>query len=99
MAWSNGDVSPVRLAELARWLEVGPDLAAKGVVCWCCANLVAKIAAEFGVAYLERGVAVLSRRLGFRYLSARPQAPKADAAGGAADIPRNAGTDVSTGRW
>ena len=92
-------MSPVQLAELARWVEAGPDPAAKGVVRWRCADLVAKIAAEFGVAYSERGVAVLCRRLGFRYLSARPQAPKADAAGGAADIPRIAGTDVSTGRW
>ena len=34
---------------LKEWIEAGPDPAVDGVVRWRCADLVAKIAAEFDV--------------------------------------------------
>ncbi len=59
-------LTPAQLAVLKEWIEAGPDPAVDGVVRWRCADLVAKIAAEFDVVYFERGVAALLNRLGFR---------------------------------
>ncbi len=73
-----------QLERLSEWIEAGPDPSVDGVVRWRCADLVAKIAAAFGVTYTERGIAVLLKRLGFRHVSARPRAPQADAAAQAA---------------
>ena len=77
-------LTPDQLKRLSEWIEAGPDPAVDGVVRWRCADLMAKIAAAFGVSYTERGVALLLKRLGFRHISARPKAPKADAAAQAA---------------
>jgi len=67
-------------AQVSQWLEAGPDPARDGIVRWRCADLVAKIAAAFDVIYTERGVALLLHRLGYRHISARPQAPSSSPA-------------------
>jgi transposase len=44
------------MAELADWVEVGPDPVRDGVVRWRRKDLQARIAAEFGVTLHERSV-------------------------------------------
>ena len=67
-------------AELARWVEDGPDLARDGVVRWRCRDLQARIEREFGVRFHERTVGKLPARLRFRRLSVRPRHPESDPA-------------------
>lgn len=69
-----------QMAELAGIVETGPDLAQDGLVRWRCVDLKAVIEARFGVAYHERSVGKLLRKLGFRKLSARPAHPQGNAA-------------------
>ena len=69
-----------QMAELARIVESGPDVSVDGVVRWRCVDLQHIIEARFGVAYAERSVGKLLKRLGFRKLSARPAHPQGDAA-------------------
>lgn len=69
---------PEQLAELAAWVEAGPDPARDGVVRWRRRDLQARIATEFGVELHERSVGKQLVALGFRRLSVRPQHPKSD---------------------
>lgn len=77
-------LAPEQLAELASWVEAGPDPARDGVVRWRRRDLQRRIAAEFGVALHERSVGKQLAALGFRRLSVRPQHPKSDPAAQAA---------------
>ena len=67
-------------AEVAEWVEAGPDLARDGVVRWRRVDLRARIAEQFGVALHERSVGKLLARLRFRRLSLRPRHPGHDGA-------------------
>ena len=69
---------PEQLAELAAWVEAGPDLARDGVVRWRRRDLQARIEETFGVVLHERSVGKQLAALGFRRLSVRPQHPKSD---------------------
>ncbi len=71
-------------AELARWVEEGPDLARDGVVRWRCKDLQARIERAFQVRFHERTVGKLLRKLRFRRLAVRPQPPVSDVAAQAA---------------
>jgi transposase len=65
-------------AELASWLEAGPDPAVDGVVRWRRQDLRARIADRFGVELHERTVGKYLAALGYRRLSVRPRHPKTD---------------------
>ena len=65
-------------AQVAVWVEQGPDQARDGVVRWRCADLRDRIQQEFGVQYHERSVGKLLNKLAFRRLSVRPQHPESD---------------------
>lgn len=69
---------PEQLAELAGWVEAGPDPVRDGVVRWRRKDLQARIAAEFGVEFHERSVGKRLAALGFRRLPVRPQHPRSD---------------------
>ncbi len=71
-------------AELARWVEGGPELARDGVVRWRCRDLRARIGREFGGSLHERTVGKLLAKLRFRRLSVRPRHPESDPAAQAA---------------
>jgi transposase len=71
-------LSPVQMAQLATWVEVGPDPKTDGVVRWRCIDLKRRIEAAFGVELHERTVGKLLAALAYRRLSVRPQHPKAD---------------------
>jgi transposase len=73
-------LKPEQEAEVAGWVEAGPDLARHGVVRRRRADLRAPIAERFGVELRERSVGELLARLGFRRLSPRPRHPGHDAA-------------------
>jgi transposase len=66
-------------AEIARIVEVGPDLETDGVVRWRCVDLQKVIAARFKVELAERTVGKLLKKLRFARLSTRPYHPKKDA--------------------
>jgi transposase len=72
-------LTPEQMAELAGWVEAGPDLARDGVVRWRRTDLARRIEAAFGVILHERTVGKQLATLGFRRLSVRPQHPKSDA--------------------
>jgi transposase len=71
-----------QVAELASWLEAGPDPApvpmGDGVVRWRRQDLRARIASAFGVELHERTVGKYLAALGYRRLSVRPRHPKTD---------------------
>jgi transposase len=67
-------------AQVAKWVEDGPDQAQDGVVRWRSADLAAKIAAVFSVTLHERSVGKLLHRLDFSSLSVRPLHPQSDLA-------------------
>jgi transposase len=71
-------LAPEQMAELAAWVEAGPDPARDGVVRWRRKDLRARIEAAFGVVLHERSVGKQLAALGFRRLSVRPQHPKSD---------------------
>ena len=71
---------PERLAELARLVEDGPDVAVHGVVRWRCVDLKLVIRRRFGVELAERQIERILKRLMFTRLSVRPRHPKADEA-------------------
>jgi len=78
-----GAARPARLglaqvAELASWVEAGPDPAVDGVVRWRRQDLRARIVDRFGVGLRERTVGKYLTALGYRRLSVRPRHPKAD---------------------
>ena len=69
---------PGQMAELAAWVEAGPDPEKDGVVRWRRQDLQRRIAAAFGVEVHERTVGKYLAALGYRRLSVRPQHPKTD---------------------
>ena len=69
---------PAQMAELAAWVEAGPDPARDGVVRWRRSDLARRIASTFGVEVHERTVGTYLAALGYRRLSVRPQHPKSD---------------------
>ena len=68
-----------QVAELAAWVQAGPDPARDGVVRWRRQDLQRRIASAFGVELHERTVGKYLAMLGYRRLSVRPRHPKADA--------------------
>lgn len=73
-------LSPAQMAEVAVWVEAGPDPERDGVVRWRRQDLQRRIEAEFGVVVHERTVGKYLTALGYRRLSVRPRHPKADPA-------------------
>jgi transposase len=73
-------LAPDQMAELAAWVEAGPDPARDGVVRWRRQDLKQRIEGAFGVAVHERTVGKYLAALGYRRLSVRPRHPKADPA-------------------
>jgi transposase len=73
-------LTPEQRAELASWVEAGPDPERDGVVRWRRVDLMRRIKTEFGVAMHERTVGKQLRALGLRRLVPRPKHPKADLA-------------------
>jgi transposase len=71
-------LTDVQTREVARWVEVGPDLEKDGVVRWRCADLRDRIKAEFGVLLDERSVGKLLKKLDFSSMSGRPLHPQSD---------------------
>ena len=67
-------LAPEQLAALARAVEAGPKPCLDGVVRWRLVDLAAWLREEFGVTVSETTVSRALRRLGFRVLTARPQA-------------------------
>jgi len=66
-------LTPEQEAELAALIETGPDFARDGVVRWRCVDLRQLILTRWNIAYHERTIGKLLRRLGFRHISARPR--------------------------
>ena len=60
-------------AELAALIEAGPAFERDGVVRWRCVDLRQLILTRWNIAYHERTIGKLLRRLGFRHISARPR--------------------------
>lgn len=77
-----------QMAQLASWVEAGPDLARDGVVRWRRADLARRIEKVFSIDLHERTVGKYLDRLGFRRLSVRPEHPNADP-GGAGSVQKN----------
>ena len=71
-------LNAAQLADLARLVEAGPDIAVHGVVRWRCVDLQAEIKARFDVELSERQVGRLLGQLKFTRLSVRPRHPQAD---------------------
>ena len=71
-------LSGAQMAEVATWVEDGPDLAKDGVVRWRCADLRDRIATKFKVTLHERSVGKLLHKLNFSSMSVRPQHPQSD---------------------
>ena len=67
-----------QVADLAGWLEAGPDPARDGVVRWRRQDLRRRIVERSGVELHERTVGKYLAMLGYRRLSVRPQHPKSD---------------------
>jgi transposase len=67
-------LGPDQLAALARAVEAGPKPYLDGVVRWRLVDLAAWLREEFGVTVSETTVSRALKRLGFRVLTARPQA-------------------------
>jgi transposase len=67
-------------AQIAKWVQDGPDLAQDGVVRWRCADLRDRIARKFAVTLHERSVGKLLRKLDFSSISVRPLHPQSDLA-------------------
>jgi transposase len=65
-------------AELAAWVEAGPDAARHGVVRWRRVDLRDELARRFGVALHERSVGKVLAKLGYCRLSVRPRHPQTD---------------------
>jgi transposase len=62
-------------AALAEWIAAGPDPERDGVVRWRCSDLKAKLSDRFGVDVSRQRLGARLRRLGFTWISARPQHP------------------------
>jgi transposase len=66
-------LSAAQETELAALIEAGPDVERDGVVRWRCIDLRQLILTRWRIAYHERTIGKLLRRLGFRHISARPR--------------------------
>ncbi len=66
------------MADLAAWVEAGPDPEKDGVVRWRRQDLQRRIAGAFGAGVHERTVGTYLAALGYRRLSVRPQHPRTD---------------------
>jgi transposase len=73
-------LNDAQLAEVATWVEDGPDLAKDGIVRWRQADLRDRIKDRFEVILHERSVGKLLHKLNFSCISVRPLHPKADLA-------------------
>ncbi len=73
-------LTPEQQAEVAGWVEQGPDLETDGVVRWRRVDLQARIERAFAVRLHPATVGKLLRKLRFRRLSVRPQHPQSDPA-------------------
>ena len=60
-------------AELAALIEAGPDFERDRMVRWRCVDLQQLILTRWNIAYHERTIGKILRRLGFRHISARPR--------------------------
>lgn len=60
-------------AELVKLIEAGPEVDRDGVVRWRCVDLQQVILARWKIAYHERTIGKILRRLEFRHISARPR--------------------------
>ena len=60
-------------AELTVLIEAGPAFERDGVVRWRCVDLQQLVLTRWNIAYHERTIGKLLRRLGFRHISARPR--------------------------
>ena len=67
-----------QMAQLATWVEGGPDPELDGVVRWRRVDFARRIEVDFGIKLHERTVGRYLARLGFRRLSVRPEHPRAD---------------------
>jgi transposase len=65
-------------AEVAQWVQSGPDRKTDGVTRWRCADLRDRIAAHFGIRMHERSVGKLLHALDFSSISVRPLHPQSD---------------------
>jgi len=77
--WTEGPkprLSIEQMAELAAIVEAGPDREIDGVVRWRRVDLKRVIAERFGVAFHERYVGKLLKKLGFSHISARAAASR-----------------------
>jgi transposase len=77
-------LSPEQQAQVAAWVEQGPEFERDGVVRWRCIDLQQRIKAGFAVAARESTVGKLLHRLNFTRRQPRPYHPKKDAAAQAA---------------
>mgnify|MGYP002078663931 CR=1 FL=1 len=68
-------LSPQQQARFVNWVEDGPDPEKDGVVRWRCADLQARIEAEFDVKLHECTVGKHLAKHGFRRLPVRPGHP------------------------
>jgi hypothetical protein len=68
------------MAEMAKWVEDGPDLAKDGVVRWRRADLRDRIMNKFAVKLHERSVGKLLHKWNFSSITVRPLHPKTDLA-------------------
>src|SRR3954453_14630915 len=66
-------LSAAQEAELAALIEAGPEFERDGVGRWRCVDLQKLILSRWNIAYHERTIGKLLRRLGFRHISARPR--------------------------
>jgi transposase len=66
-------LTPEQETELVAMIEAGPDVERDGVVRWRCVDLRQLILTRWNIAYHERTIGKLLRRLGFRHISARPR--------------------------
>jgi transposase len=66
-------LSAAQEAGLVALIEAGPDFARDGVVRWRCGDLRQVILARWNIAYHERTIGKLLRRLGLRHISAQPR--------------------------
>jgi transposase len=70
-------LTKVQEAELAGWVEAGPDPKEDGVVRWRRQDLRQRVADRFGVHFHEGSIGKVLRRPGFSHVSVRPRHPKA----------------------
>ena len=67
-----------QMQKLAKIIEAGPDPQIDGVVRWRQIDLVGIIKERFGVVCSDSAVANYQSKLGFSYISGRPQHPAQD---------------------